>query len=119
MTYLIYQQSTGQVIQITEQEPTNIADGLLVAQSDAFSVGDEFTYYIVVNSVEDGVVTSHAAVRQAPAIQDILQRLAESEQENTELKLALAEMAEAHELEKTEMQLAIAELAELVAGGEA
>lgn len=39
------------------------------------------------------------------------------ENENLELKLALAEMAETNELEKTEMQLAIAELAELVAGG--
>lgn len=39
--------------------------------------------------------------------------------ENTELKLALAELAEAQEADKTEMQLAMAELAELlVVGGE-
>lgn len=36
------------------------------------------------------------------------------EDELTQLKLALAEMAEAHETEKTELQLAIAELAELI-----
>lgn len=40
------------------------------------------------------------------------------DEEIQQLKLALAEMAEAHEIEKTEMQLAIAELAELI-GGEA
>jgi primase-polymerase (primpol)-like protein len=45
-------------------------------------------------------------------------RIAQLEAENRELKLALAELAEAHEREKTEMQLAIAELAELIAGGE-
>lgn len=40
------------------------------------------------------------------------------EEEIQQLRLAMAEMAEAHEQEKTEMQLALAELAELV-GGEA
>lgn len=36
----------------------------------------------------------------------------------TELQLAIAELAEAHEQDKTDMQLALAELAELIAGGE-
>lgn len=34
--------------------------------------------------------------------------------ENTEIKLALAELAESQELDKTEIQLALAELAELI-----
>lgn len=38
------------------------------------------------------------------------------QQENMELKLALAELAEANETDKTKMQMALAELAELVAG---
>lgn len=37
--------------------------------------------------------------------------------ENMELKLALAELAEAQENDKREMQLALAELAEIVSGG--
>lgn len=41
----------------------------------------------------------------------------ELEDENTTLKLAMAELAEAYEQEKTELQLAIAELAEIVTGG--
>lgn len=37
--------------------------------------------------------------------------------ENTELKLAIAELAETNESDKIDMQLALAELAELVTGG--
>jgi len=37
--------------------------------------------------------------------------------ENIELKLALAELAEAQEADKTETQLALAELAEIITGG--
>lgn len=39
-------------------------------------------------------------------------------EENTELKLALAELAETHEQTKLEIQLALADLAESLAGGE-
>lgn len=38
--------------------------------------------------------------------------------ENLELKLALAEMAETQQSDKTEMQLALAEIAEILLGGE-
>lgn len=37
--------------------------------------------------------------------------------ENTELKLAMADLAEAQEADKTEIQLALAEIAELIVGG--
>lgn len=39
------------------------------------------------------------------------------QEENTELKLAMAEMAESIETEKTKNQLALAELAEMIIGG--
>jgi hypothetical protein len=46
------------------------------------------------------------------------ERIEELENENLQLKLALAEMAEDHETEKTEIKLALAELAELLTGGD-
>jgi hypothetical protein len=55
---------------------------------------------------------------QEPVYQKPLsERIVELENENLELKLALAEAVEANEQDKTEIQLAIAELAELVVGG--
>lgn len=42
----------------------------------------------------------------------------ELQQENTELKLAIAELAESNESDKVDMQLALAELAEIVEGGD-
>jgi hypothetical protein len=50
-------------------------------------------------------------VKNAPTEIEILQT------ENTELKLALAEMAESIEIGKMENQLALAELAEMITGG--
>lgn len=44
-------------------------------------------------------------------------KVKELEQQNTDLQLAIAEMAEDNEVEKTETQLAIAELAEIISGG--
>ena len=38
-------------------------------------------------------------------------------QENTDIKLALAELAVAQEMDKTELQLALAELADIIVGG--
>lgn len=38
--------------------------------------------------------------------------------ENTELKLAVAELAETNESDKIDMQLALAELADLITGGD-
>ncbi|MGE7131175.1 hypothetical protein [Lysinibacillus xylanilyticus] len=46
---------------------------------------------------------------------EVYERLAELEKENKDLKLALAESAEAQQQDKIENQLAIAELAELIA----
>lgn len=55
---------------------------------------------------------------QEPVFQKPLtEQIKELEEQNLELMLSIAEMAESHEQEKTELQLAIAELAELVAGG--
>jgi hypothetical protein len=43
--------------------------------------------------------------------------LAELQEENTSLKLALAEMAMTQQTDKQELQLALAEIAELISGG--
>lgn len=50
---------------------------------------------------------------QAP----LSEKISELEARNTDLMIAIAEMAESDAIEKTEMQLAIAELAEIIAGG--
>ncbi|WP_342511228.1 hypothetical protein MKY34_13015 [Sporosarcina sp. FSL K6-1522] len=48
---------------------------------------------------------------------EIPSEMEQLQQENTELKLAIAELAEAHELSKLETQLALAEIAEAMTGG--
>lgn len=45
------------------------------------------------------------------------ERISQLETENLELKLALAELAEAQQSDKLDVQLALAELAELLTGG--
>jgi hypothetical protein len=81
MNYLIYRQSDGYVVSISETEPGTIEDGYAVAQSELFKPGDEFEYWIkiYVDEVKDGKVISHAAVRQAPPAQEMLLRLAQLE----------------------------------------
>lgn len=49
---------------------------------------------------------------------DVTEQIQELQNENTDLKLAIAELAETNESDKIDMQLALAELAELVAGGD-
>ncbi|ANS73716.1 hypothetical protein AWM70_03280 [Paenibacillus yonginensis] len=49
---------------------------------------------------------------------DVTNQIKELQNENTDLKLAIAELAETNESDKIDMQLALAELAELVAGGD-
>lgn len=49
-----------------------------------------------------------------PPLTEQVKRL---QDENTELKMAIAELAETNESDKIDMQLALTELAELVAGG--
>lgn len=44
-------------------------------------------------------------------------KLEQLEQENTDIKLALAELAQTQEMDKTDIQLALAELADIIVGG--
>ena len=74
MSYLEYREIDGYVVAIHVEQPATVPEGYAVAESDRFQLGDEFTYYIVVNEVRDGKVTSHAAVRQAPPVQEIMAR---------------------------------------------
>lgn len=74
MVFLEYEKDTKYVIEIHETEPSSIADGCAIAQSDQFAVGDEFEYLIKVNSVDgNGTVTSYSSVRQARSYSRILQ----------------------------------------------
>lgn len=66
-------------------------------------------HYAHVDVVDGEIVVTYVEVPAVP----------EPEDELTALKLAMAEMAVAHEQEKVEMQLAIAELASIVTGGNA
>jgi hypothetical protein len=88
VNYLTYRQSDGYVVAISETEPISVEDGYAVAQSDQFQPEDEFEYFIkiYVDEIKDGKVTSHAAVRQAPPAQEILQRLAQLEREKEDIR---------------------------------
>ncbi|MEK3873710.1 MULTISPECIES: hypothetical protein [unclassified Paenibacillus] len=63
----------------------------------------------------EGLTPEEIAALHPPAEQTELERLQE---ENTKLKVALAELAEAAEVDKTKTQLALAELAEMIAAGQ-
>ena len=81
MNYLKYRESDGYVVSITEEEPETVEEGYDIAESDSFEPGDEFEYWISIytDEIEDGVVTSHAAVRQAPPAQELLEKLSTNE----------------------------------------
>jgi len=80
MVYLEYENSTGHVIEIFDEEPQSLEDGHSLAQSDDFSVNDEFDYLITINSVDENQnVTSASSVRQARSYSKLLK-------ENQELK---------------------------------
>jgi hypothetical protein len=61
----------------------------------------------------EGLTPEEIADRTKPTELTELEQL---RAENTELKLALTELAEAQEADKTEMQLALAEIAGLIGG---
>ena len=74
MSYLEYRETDGYVVAIHATQPATVPEGYAAAESDHFQPGDEFTYYIIVNEAKEGRVTSHAAVRQAPPVQEIMAR---------------------------------------------
>ncbi|MDU5947696.1 MAG: hypothetical protein E6Z15_11545 [Paenibacillus macerans] len=63
----------------------------------------------------EGLTPEEIAALHPPSEPTELERLQE---ENTKLKVALAELAEAAEVDKTKTQLALAELAEMIAAGQ-
>ena len=91
--YLIYRQIDGYVVSIQEDEPQNVEDGYGTAQSERFSPGDEFEYYIkvYVDEIKDGYVTSYAAIRQSAPAQEILQDLQQKQTQIDELTLMLGD----------------------------
>ncbi|QCX32443.1 hypothetical protein FDN13_01315 [Caloramator sp. E03] len=83
MKYLLYRESDGLVVSISDIIPT-ITEGYRVATSDQFKPGDEFTYTIYVNGIdENGNVTSSAMIRQRGLIQEQINQL---QVENNQLK---------------------------------
>lgn|GEM_PF-2108201 len=78
---------------------------------DIQTVEDIFYYF----DLEQGIYVEHSrTTRIDPLPPD---RIAQLETENLELKLALAELAEAQQTDKLDVQLALAELAEILTGG--
>lgn len=91
MIYLTYRKKDGYVVSTHEQE-SQAEESFAVAKSDAFKVGDEFQYFITIMEVdENGVATKHASAQQAPPAQELLERLAVSEQRNEVLDQMLFE----------------------------
>lgn len=74
MVWLKYLKENGHVEEITEIEP--VVDELVYGKVEAndYSVGDEFTYYIVVNIGIDNSFTT-SSIRQAPSATYVLQQL--------------------------------------------
>ena len=68
--------------------------------------GNELVHYIFDEALGEYVETGRDSYTPEPIIDEL-----------TQLKLALAELAESYEQTVTDMQLALAELAELVTGG--
>lgn len=74
MGYLIYEQSSGYVIEIVNDPVVNPGEGLAVLESPDYKPGDEFEFLINVLS-HDGQSNAYtiSAVRQARAYTRILQ----------------------------------------------
>lgn len=86
----------NEVLEIKETEITNSNPDMKVVQINAFSEGDELSFYIIVNEVnEDNHVMSYSAVKQNPYVKELLAKNAELKAENEALKArqALTEKA--------------------------
>ncbi len=86
--WLEYRTEDGIVEVIHEERPERIAEGREVAESPHFRPGQEVEYRIkvYVDEAVDEEVRSHAAVRQGPPVQEIMDKLKELEEEVAELK---------------------------------
>jgi|GEM_PF-3075933 len=113
MFYLEYDDDTKLVINIHETEPQSVVEGHSIAKSDSFDIGMELEFVITVDRVDqDGMVTASSTTKQVSPAYQLLKKIDELEKEKNELKLALAESAEAQQQDKIENQLAIAEVVE-------
>lgn len=93
MAYLEYRKEDKLVVDIHENEPTEIPEGHRIAYHNEFEPGHEYEFVIYVNEVdENGVVTSTEEIRQNPKI--VIEQLKTLQKENLELKNLLADLAE-------------------------
>jgi hypothetical protein len=98
----------GYVYKVTQVSDT-VEERILIGGIERDVVeGDELVHYIFDEEEGDYVEVSREPYTHPEPETDEL----------TQLKLAMAEMAEAYEQSLTELQIALAEVADLVAGGE-
>lgn len=114
--------SKGEIIEVRGESFYTDNPRLEVVKIDGVSEGDELNYYYVVTQLgsanKDGhrVVTAYSGIRQTTALQRLRLDNERLQQENIELKTALAELAEAQEQAQTATQLALAEIVESLGG---
>jgi len=78
LSYLEYVNATGYVVSIHEHMPKILLHGHRIGKTPYFKPNDEFEYYISVNEVdENGFITSHSTIRQAPSAKLLLEKNAE------------------------------------------
>lgn len=73
MVYLEYEKESRYVVEIHEETPNTVPMENDYAISNEFSVGDEFKYLIIVNSVDENrTATSVSSIQQARTYSVIL-----------------------------------------------
>ena len=95
MFYLEYEESTRIVSKIHEVEPSEIASGHAIAQSDKYDLGLELEYVITVDTVDhNGKVTASSTTKQVGPAYQLLKKIDELEKENKALKGSVADLWE-------------------------
>jgi len=97
MFYLEYEKSTGLVVKIHEEEPTDVKAEHAVATSDSdtLSLGMEVEFVISVTAIgDDGKVTGLSTIKQLVPAYQLLKKIDNLEKENDDLKSSLADLWE-------------------------
>ena len=97
MFYLEYEKSTGLVVKIHDEEPTDVKVEHAVATSDsnALSLGMEVEFLISVTAIDgDGKVTGLSTIKQLALAFQLIKKIDDLEKENDDLKSSLADLWE-------------------------
>ena len=96
MFYLEYENDTKLVAEIHESEPTSVRENHSLATSESFDVGMELEYVITVDTVDqDGKVTASSTTKQTVPAHQLINRMNELKQENSNLKQSQSDQDEA------------------------